>query len=448
MSLLPSTRSRRNWSAKKLITQNETYVSRHPMDSENTVTTAGVLRPKSSMHVVNQGQLVQRTPQGTYIIVDTSKRNEENSSKKEEFVLTPGGLRSKSLVHKINQGTVLDGTDRRHRLLDRENKVLADFGIIAQQPIGRPLMPRNVAYFAQVIPALGSGWITYASWTNTTGTPVSLFSTTWVVPPEPATQSGQTIFLFNGIQNATMIYQPVLQWGPSAAGGGNRWSVASWYADGQGGVAFHSNLVDVNPGDILVGVMTLTRQNNTPTGTTFDYNCFFQGINGTALTIQNVQELTWCIETLEAYNIQRCSDYPAINKTAMASINLQTGATSPNVVWTVTDGVTDCGQHTLIFDEGITSNGEVDIWYSPSPFWTFGSGTIGPGESQEWFFDWGGNGDVGPQLIQAEPLNGGAELATTQISESLDSSGHLTYLAMVENKGSQTVAFQWRGGGF
>jgi hypothetical protein len=63
----------------------------------------------------------------------------------------------------------------------------------------------------------------------------------------------------NGIQNSTMIYQPVLQWGPgSAAGGGNYWAVVSWYADGQGGQAFYSNLVTVNPGDTLVGVVTLT----------------------------------------------------------------------------------------------------------------------------------------------------------------------------------------------
>lgn len=53
--------------------------------------------------------------------------------------------------------------------------------------------------------------------------------------------------MFSGIQNSTMIYQPVLQWGESAAGGGNYWGVASWYVDGQGGLALHSNLVRVNP---------------------------------------------------------------------------------------------------------------------------------------------------------------------------------------------------------
>src|SRR2546429_6181885 len=100
-----------------------------------------------------------------------------------------------------------------------------------------------------------------------------------------------------------MIYQPVLQWGPSAAGGGSYWSVASWYVGGQDGVAFHSNLVRVNPGDVLVGVMSQTGQ----AGSLFSYACDFVDIANTGLSINDVQELTWNIETLEAYGGQQCS---------------------------------------------------------------------------------------------------------------------------------------------
>jgi len=361
----------------------------------------------------------------------------------QEFVLTPGGLRRKSLVHKIEPGVVLDGSGGALRKMDYSGRVLRDFGTVLSRPMGRPLMPNNVVHPPRRDPAFGSGWITYASWTNNTGAPVSLFSTNWVVPPAPATQSGQTIFLFNGIQNSTMIYQPVLQWGPSGAGGGNFWAVASWYADGQGGPAFFSQLVQVNPGDTLTGVMTLTGQS--PQG--FNYNCEFQGIANTGLPVQNVQELTWLVQTLECYGITACSDYPATNKTAMSAINIQNGNAVQSVGWSVTDSVTDCGQHTLLFDDDSSGNGEVDIWYSASPYWTSGLGTIGPGESQDWWFAWGGNGDVGPQLIQAQPLNASGELATTAIAESLDGNGYTGYHATVVNNGSTTIAFQWRGGG-
>ncbi len=121
------------------------------------------------------------------------------------------------------------------------------------------------------------------------------------------------IFLFSGIQNSTMIYQPVLQWGESAAGGGNYWAVASWYVDGQGGIALHSSLVQVNPGDTLVGVMTLTGQS----GSQFSYDCSFQGIANASLPVSNIEQLTWLIETLECYGITKASDYPDAALTEM-----------------------------------------------------------------------------------------------------------------------------------
>ena len=416
-------------------------------NEEEKVITPGGPRPKDKVQPVGLGQVVRRTPEGTYIVVSEPENREGGLNMPDELVLTPGGFRPKSLVYPIQPGAILDGAGGRHRMLDSTGRVLADYGMIAAKPAGKALMPTNVVKAAAPapgkVPAFGSGWITYASWTNNTGTPVSLFSTKWVVPPAPSTQSGQTIFLFNGIQNSTMIYQPVLQWGGSAAGGGDYWAVASWYVDGQGGPAFHSNLVRVNPGTVLTGIMTLTGQS----AQGFSYNSEFQGIANTGFPVQNIQELTWCIETLECYGITKCSDYPNTSKTQMYAINLQTGKTHPVMTWTPTTPVSDCGQHTLIFDEDSAGSGEVDLWYTSSPFWTIGFGSIAAGTSQDWWFTWAGSGDAGPQLIQSEPLNASGELATTQIAESLDSSGHLTYHATVENTGSNTIYFQWRGGG-
>ena len=208
------------------------------------------------------------------------------------LVLTPGGYKPADLVHHAEAGTVIDGSGGRLRQLSSAGAVLADHGPMLVRAAGRPLQPLNIRLpeLAEgVVPAFGTGWIVYAGWTNTTGHPITSFSTTWTVPPAPSTSSGQTIFLFNGIQNSTMIYQPVLQWGSSAAGGGAYWSVACWYADGQGGTAFHTNLVRVNSGDVLVGVMTQTGVS----GSNHNYSADFQGIANTTLTITNVQELTW-----------------------------------------------------------------------------------------------------------------------------------------------------------
>jgi hypothetical protein len=62
--------------------------------------------------------------------------------------------------------------------------------------------------------ALKSGWITDARWTNTNAnSPISSFTTSWTVPPAPATYNGQTVFLFNSIvpADSSAIIQPVLQ---------------------------------------------------------------------------------------------------------------------------------------------------------------------------------------------------------------------------------------------
>ena len=279
----------------------------------------------------------------------------------DELVLTPGGYRHKSLVHAVEVGHRLDMTASGNiRTMHPLGHEVRDYGFVHTRPGPGPLMPNNVQRHPAAVPALGSGWIVYASWTNNTGHPVTRFATTWVVPPAPATDHGQTIFLFNGIQNSTMIYQPVLQWGPSAAGGGSYWSVASWYADGQSGVSFHSSLVRVNAGDVLVGVMTLTGQANGK----FNYNCEFTGIGNASLPITNVEELTWNIQTLEAYSCQAATDYPNANFTALAAIDLTTSAGHPAITWAPNNAITDVGQSTRVVSNA-NPGGEVDLYYRP-----------------------------------------------------------------------------------
>jgi hypothetical protein len=139
------------------------------------------------------------------------------------------------------------------------------------------------------------------------------------------------------------ILQPVLQWGPSAAGGGQYWSVASWYVTGAGS-AFHTNLIRVNPGDRLTGLMTMTSN----AGGVFDYTSEFSGIANTTLTVQDVDELVWANQTLEAYSVAQCSDYPQTDRTLFSAIALTTTGGAASTVWGPTSSVTDCGQRAAV----------------------------------------------------------------------------------------------------
>jgi len=294
------------------------------------------------------------------------------------YVLTPGGYKPAANVHHIPPGHLVKMDGLVAELHHPQTGFVRVLGTTPQRG-GGPLLPTNVlprppgapAPLArqQAVRPVGApvpfpevnGWISYTGWTNTTGTPISSFTTAWTVPQEPNNHGPQTVFLFNGIQNATMIYQPVLQWGPSAAGGGQKWSVACWYADSQTGHSYYSSLVDVAAGSALTGVMTMTA---TAAGLC-DYTAEFVGIANTALPISQVQELTWANETLEAYQVQSRDDFPAAPYTDFSSIVIRTGDAVPaGFQWNCKSDHPETGSAVELVD-GSPQNGAVRITYQP-----------------------------------------------------------------------------------
>jgi hypothetical protein len=329
--------------------------SSNPARPEDLVLTPGGRRPGDRVHPVRPGEAVSIDDRGQPRVIPRPEAagpiRERNLPIREDLVLTPGGYRHPSLVHRVELGHAVHVTDGKLRIMDLATNSSIDIPEVTARPGD--------------VPGFGSGWIAYAYWLNTTGHPISSFRTTWQVPSAPATQSGQTIYLFNGIDPSNVssgILQPVLQFGPSPAGGGSYWSVASWYVSGNGH-AFYTTPVQVNVGDTVVGVMTLTGK----AGGNFNYISEFQGMPATILPVQNLPELVWCNQTLEAYRVGQCSDYPASTFTALRAINIQTGTTSPELNWTPVNQVTDCGQHAIIVSNSATE-GEVNIYYRAPQF--------------------------------------------------------------------------------
>ncbi len=342
---------------------------------KDKVITPGGARSRKKVHQLSRGQTVRNEEGRAFVMARERAALLRQGIRvlKEDFVFTPGGPRHRSLVHEVEKGHAVHLADGRPRLLNLSTGKANEVA-----PAGRP----------GPVPALGSGWIAYAYWDNVTGDTITSFRTTWKVPPEPSENDTQLIYLFNGIQNYGAnvgILQPVLQWGASGGGGGPYWSVASWYvlADGN---AFHTPHVRVGVGDSLVGVMTLSGRS----GAMFSYNCEFENVAGTTLPVQNIAELLWCNETLEAYNIADCGDYPATTYTAFRRIEIKTGNATPDVTWTPVDQVTDCGQHAEVVNDS-TTDGEVDIYYhkAKSRFEDLGLiEMVGP--FLRWYYEHGG----------------------------------------------------------
>ncbi|KAJ7803700.1 hypothetical protein B0H14DRAFT_2613074 [Mycena olivaceomarginata] len=198
--------------------------------------------------------------------------------------------------------------------------------------------------------ALKSGWITDARWTNTNlNSPISSFHDVMDGAATPTTYHGQTVFLFNSIMPSDIsgIVQPVLQYGPSAAGGGQFWAVASWYLWGD--IAFY------NPQ--LNGVISLTGQS----GGFYNYNTQFSNIGGTSLTVNGGLLQVIATETLEAYSINAVSDYPT-GTTTFFGINLRFLGSVPTVSWSVVYQDMAEGLFTTINQNG-GSNALITITY-------------------------------------------------------------------------------------
>jgi len=165
----------------------------------------------------------------------------------------------------------------------------------------------------------------------------------------------------------------VLPGGSSDAGGGDYWSIANWYADGQGGAAVKSKVIRVSPGTVLTGVMTCTRQ----TATGFDYMCKFVGYPSIDVPAADAPQLTWAFETLECYGsdftkpLTQCSDYPATALTAMYGIEIKTGTpgtagTDATINWSAVTNFTDCGQSCEIVSNDSPA-GAVYLYYNKPP---------------------------------------------------------------------------------
>ncbi|KAF8313640.1 hypothetical protein DL93DRAFT_2097674 [Clavulina sp. PMI_390] len=266
-------------------------------------------------------------------------------------VLTPYGERPIADVHAVPAGGEVRHVGDEVHLVDATGTVLHvaknDQSKVREQPT-------PVANAAR---AFQTGWIAYAYWTNTASSPISSFTTTWTVPAVPASNVGQTLFTFNSIEPASgnAILQPVLQYGPSAAGGGSYYAVASWYLVGS--QTYYTSPVKVSTGATLNGVITLTSSS----GSSYNYVTSFSNISGTSLTATGSAQLVWATETLEVYGVSAASQFPT-GSTVFSGINLKlsSGAT-PSVSWSAVSSSAD-GVTTTINTQGAT-NAEVTIKY-------------------------------------------------------------------------------------
>jgi hypothetical protein len=235
-----------------------------------------------------------------------------------DYVLTPAGYRHRSCVHGVESGSS-----------------------VVQTPTGLNVNFGSDSYsipkcaFPGTRQALPSGWAVYEMYQSTKG--VSSYNGTWVTPGSPKAPQSQTLFTFTGLQNAFLegsgphdsisIIQPVLQWGASAAGGGQYWSIASWYVGNQGTVVY-STLKQIANGAQIQGTM-LMNANNTWTITAA------AGSIVTSINVSPGAAELYVFVTLEVYSVTKCGDYPT-GSIPYTNLSVDVGGQPITPSWTPT----------------------------------------------------------------------------------------------------------------
>lgn len=245
-----------------------------------------------------------------------------------------------------------------------------------------------------------NNWITYAQWQNTTANPITNFTTNFIVPNAPTSNSNQLFAIWTGLEPTNQTYpliQPLLIWGYSGVsiGGGQSWTLVSYIiwpnANGQFLAAISPPVHNVAPGTALQAQISCTGQQ--PDGS---YNCTSQFVGYTRLDItENAQlnlngggtapapfipALNYACEVLEIPvgepYITSVNEYPGNQlDISMNSINITTGSTNPTINWqsssanNLPNGAA-LGEHT-----DVINNTEVDLYFQPEPppvfsYWT------------------------------------------------------------------------------
>ena len=218
----------------------------------------------------------------------------------DDYVPTPAGWYHRSCVHQVEDGASV----RPDGVVTRKDKTSYRVSRCAYPVRATKEGP------AATTPTI-NGWLEWASRSQPSGSWYRTIRANWNVPLQPLGRvvgSSQTYFTFPGLQS-TFIIQPVLQYGQSAAGGGEGWTMASWRCHSSMG-CFHSSLKGTTPGHTLIGTVEASNcagANCTWTITTRDATSNVQ----TVLTATDTYNYWWGVGgSVEVYGLTSCDQFP------------------------------------------------------------------------------------------------------------------------------------------
>jgi hypothetical protein len=226
-----------------------------------------------------------------------------------DYVITPFGYFDPSCVTHLAKGDVVR---QDKKAIEHANGTYDNIHVCAYAHYTADGEKVTGDEWAVQPPTIGHAWVESAA-TTTTSAYGAIYAE-WNVPPAPSTNDGQTVFLFNGLEdyhNVVSIIQPVLGWNsdyPSA------WGIASWNCCVSGSVQ-EAPPAPVSSGDLIIGYIVDTCKAGTKTCSSWDIFTLdvTSGAKSELLSTSNFgQTFNWAFGgVLEVYNIVQCGDYPS-----------------------------------------------------------------------------------------------------------------------------------------
>lgn len=310
------------------------------------------------------------------------------------MVYSPYGLVPKSKVYLLSKGQHLRVQNNHVYIVDDiTGNLIRDLGIKTDSNGSHPILsrlPKNQTLqisqsssnsYLPGYQALNQNWVASVGYENTSSTPISEFTTDWVVPSLPQNISdGQIFYIFPGMAEASQedIIQPCLQWGDNGEVGSTYWIVANYYVWATGMAI--NNWVKVTPGEQIQASIIYNGDRTLNGYYGNSYTCQFTagGITDSMVIehgdgLPAINQEVWTYEVLEADKLISAADYPTDYAVRMGNIGLETGSTNPNFLWTTATSTLTTTEHAVVANNanlapgGITSPGEVDLWFHPAP---------------------------------------------------------------------------------
>jgi len=279
----------------------------------------------------------------------------------QNLVITPFGRRLRQCVLEVESGSHIyeHGDNLR---ITRESGSSYDFvvpaechtdGFVEMQKEKMAMKKRRANRKNLGLDPVPDGWLDNAgAYPLGQAGNISHFSAIYTTPGDPASDQGQVLFYFIGMQDnnypsSVNIVQPVLTWGNGVKG----WNLASWDCCPKNITVQSKTLTGFGAGDQIKG--TLQRQDDNTW--IIDSTIVKSGANTTLVSHVGPYLYDWSDVTLEVYSTTTC---PEFAKGPMQFTQLNMLGPNNNVLnpsWSLT-GTTGCNGHITKSSDGLSFN--------------------------------------------------------------------------------------------